>query len=136
MGRSLDKLVDNDSHYRSDAESGQVTGRLLTVSGLTLVLATCSTNSSGPDDGVVIVATTSVLGDIVENVAGDEAQVEVLIPIGVDTHDDVTDELDALLVKVKDDDEARQRFVDLLEVLGPDNPLTASYRKQLTSRLF
>lgn len=64
-----------------------MTGRLLTVSGLTLVLATCSTNSSGPDAGVVIVATTPVLGDIVEAVAGDEARVEVLIPIGVDTHD-------------------------------------------------
>jgi putative thioredoxin len=49
---------------------------------------------------------------------------------------EITTELDGLLDRVKGDDEARQRFVDLLEVLGPDNPLTASYRKQLTSRLF
>ena len=49
---------------------------------------------------------------------------------------EITTELDGLLDRVKGDDEARQRFVDLLEVLGPDNPLTAAYRKQLTSRLF
>ena len=50
--------------------------------------------------------------------------------------DDVTDELDGLLDRVKDDDDARQRFVDLLEVMGPDDPRTAGYRKQLTARLF
>lgn len=50
--------------------------------------------------------------------------------------DDVTAELDSLLDKVKDDEDARQRYVDLLEVLGADDPRTAGYRKQLTSRLF
>lgn len=49
---------------------------------------------------------------------------------------DVEGELQALLDKVKDDDGARQRYLDLLEVLGPDDPRTAGYRKQLTSRLF
>ena len=33
--------------------------------------------------------------------------------------------LDALLPKVKDDEEARQEFLDLLETLGPDDPRTA-----------
>ena len=50
--------------------------------------------------------------------------------------DGVTEKLDALLDSVKDDDEARQEFVDLLEVLGPEDPRTADYRKRLTSRLF
>lgn len=50
--------------------------------------------------------------------------------------DDVSAKLDALLDRVKGDDEARQEFVDLLEVLGPDDPRTAGYRKQLTARLF
>jgi putative thioredoxin len=63
-------------------------------------------------------------------------RVAALARIGVDTRDDVTDELDGLLARVKDDDAARQRFVDLLEVMGPDDPRTASYRKQLTARLF
>jgi putative thioredoxin len=44
--------------------------------------------------------------------------------------------LDALLDQVKDDDNARQDFVDLLELLGPDDPRTAHYRRALTSRLF
>jgi putative thioredoxin len=50
--------------------------------------------------------------------------------------DDVAAELDSLLDRVRADDEARQRFVDLLEVLGPDDPRTREYRKQLTARLF
>ncbi|MDQ2724002.1 MAG: tetratricopeptide repeat protein [Actinomycetota bacterium] len=50
--------------------------------------------------------------------------------------EDVTSKLDALLERVKVDDEARQEFVDLLEVLGPDDPRTAGYRKALTTRLF
>jgi putative thioredoxin len=44
--------------------------------------------------------------------------------------------LDGLLENVKDDDGARQEFIDLLEVLGPDDPRTARYRKALTARLF
>lgn len=49
---------------------------------------------------------------------------------------DIARELDSLLDRVKDDDGARQRYIDLLEVLGADDPRTADYRKQLTSRLF
>lgn len=49
---------------------------------------------------------------------------------------DITAKLDALLERVKGDDDARQEFVDLLELLGPDDPRTADYRKQLTARLF
>ena len=44
--------------------------------------------------------------------------------------------LDGLLDRVKDDDDARQEFVDLLELLGPDDPRTAAYRKSLSQRLF
>jgi putative thioredoxin len=44
--------------------------------------------------------------------------------------------LDSLLVRVKDDDAARQEFLDLLETLGPEDPRTARYRKALASRLF
>ena len=52
-------------------------------------------------------------------------RVAALARIGADTRDDVTDELDGLLDRVKDDEDARQRYVDLLEVLGPDDPRTA-----------
>jgi putative thioredoxin len=52
------------------------------------------------------------------------------------TDDGVDAKLDALLDKVRDDEGARQEFVDLLEVLGPDDARTAAYRKALTARLF
>jgi putative thioredoxin len=50
--------------------------------------------------------------------------------------DDITAKLDGLLDQVKTDDDARQQYVDLLEVLGPDDPRTADYRKRLTRQLF
>ncbi len=50
--------------------------------------------------------------------------------------DDFDQQLAGLLDRVKDDDDARQQFVDLLELMGPDDPRTAGYRRQLTARLF
>jgi putative thioredoxin len=44
--------------------------------------------------------------------------------------------LTALLPKVKADEEARQRFVDLLEVLGANHPNTGLWRKKLSTQLF
>ena len=55
---------------------------------------------------------------------------------GAAAPDDITTRLDGLLDRVKDDEDARQEFVDLLEVLGPDDPRTSHYRKALTARLF
>ena len=45
-------------------------------------------------------------------------------------------EMDELLDRVKADPDARRRFLDLLEVLGPDDPRTSDYRKALTARLY
>jgi len=53
-----------------------------------------------------------------------------------DEPDELDAKLTALLDRVKTDDEARQEFVDLLEVMGPEDPRTADYRKQLSMRLF
>ena len=44
--------------------------------------------------------------------------------------------LEALLERVKDDEAARREFVDLLEMLGSDDPRTPRYRRALASRLF
>jgi putative thioredoxin len=49
---------------------------------------------------------------------------------------DVEARLDALLERVRDDEEAKQEFLDVLELLGPTDPRTTTYRKALTSRLF
>lgn len=70
---------------------------ILTV--LALVVAACGTGdgegatTSAADagaedpDSLAVVATTTMLGDIVSNIAGDEATVEVLMPVGADPHD-------------------------------------------------
>lgn len=50
--------------------------------------------------------------------------------------EDLGSQLDALLPQVKEDEGARQRYLDLLEVLGPDDPRTAGYRKALSIALF
>jgi putative thioredoxin len=50
--------------------------------------------------------------------------------------DDHDTTLTDLLDRVKTDDDARQQFVDILELMGNDDPRTAGYRKQLTARLF
>ena len=68
----------------------------------------------------------------------DTRRVAALARVGDEalSDDGVEARLDALLERVKDDDEARQQFVDLLEVLGADDPRTATYRKRLTARLY
>jgi putative thioredoxin len=49
---------------------------------------------------------------------------------------DVDTRLQGLLERVKDDEAARREFVDLLEMLGADDPRTPGYRRALASRLF
>jgi zinc/manganese transport system substrate-binding protein len=39
------------------------------------------------DDGILVVASTSILGDVAQQILGDAGRVEVLIPIGADPHD-------------------------------------------------
>jgi putative thioredoxin len=56
--------------------------------------------------------------------------------LGTEPDDDHDATLTALLDQVKGDDEARQQFIDILEMMGPQDPRTAQYRKQLTARLF
>ena len=55
---------------------------------------------------------------------------------GVTTGEDVFRTLDGLLDRVRDDADARQEFLDLLETLGPADPRTSEYRRALASRLF
>ncbi|MDP9386621.1 MAG: tetratricopeptide repeat protein [Actinomycetota bacterium] len=56
--------------------------------------------------------------------------------VGGDGEADPVAELDTLLERVKSDEDARRRYLDLLEVLGPEDPRTAHYRRALTTRLF
>jgi len=55
---------------------------------------------------------------------------------GDGTDDGLEAKLDDLLDRVKEDEAARQEYVDVLELMGPEDPRTARYRRLLTSRLF
>jgi putative thioredoxin len=56
--------------------------------------------------------------------------------LGSEPDDDYDEQLAALLDQVKSDDDARQKFVDILELMGPHDPRTSDYRRQLTARLY
>ena len=62
----------------------------LALSAVALVVAACGSGSVGQGsegDRLSVVVTTTIWGDIVSNVTGDAADVEVLFPIGADAHD-------------------------------------------------
>ena len=59
-----------------------------------------------------------------------------LVERDVDVTENVTEVLDSLLDKVRDDEDARREYLDLLEALGADDPRTLHYRKALSTRLF
>ena len=50
--------------------------------------------------------------------------------------EDIDSRLNELLMQAKEDDEARQAFIDLLEVLGSDNPKATEWRRKLASTLY
>lgn len=54
---------------------------------LALVLAGCGDTVADDQHGLDVVATTSVWGDVIEEIVGDEGTVEVLIPAGADAHE-------------------------------------------------
>ena len=60
---------------------------LVVVAALAL-LALGGCDSSGDEDGSIrVVATTTILGDLAQNVIGGAGEVVVLMPIGVNPHD-------------------------------------------------
>jgi putative thioredoxin len=66
-------------------------------------------------------------------------RVAALARLGGDGADDPVDiaaRLQALLDRVKEDEAARREYVDLLEMLGADDPRTPQYRRALASRLY
>lgn len=63
-------------------------------------------------------------------------RVAAMARIGSTPSDDYDEQLTGLLGSVKHDDEARQRYIDILELMGPDDPRTAQFRKRLTAQLF
>jgi zinc/manganese transport system substrate-binding protein len=64
-----------------------VSRRILTATvGITLGLGALTGCSAGTEDRPLVVVTTNVLGDVVQNVVGDEAEVMVLMRPNADPH--------------------------------------------------
>jgi len=61
---------------------------LVLLPAVPLVLAGCGSDDAAADDGrPTVVVTTSILGDVVEELVGGAARVEVVMPNGADPHD-------------------------------------------------
>jgi len=63
-------------------------------------------------------------------------RLRALVRTGSGGDDDIDATLQTLLSTVKVNDDDRQKFVDLLDVLGPDDPRTAQWRRKLSTALF
>ena len=74
--------------------------------------------------------------DATRALAADARLLEAGVDISDSGRDEIAGKLDALLDRVRDDDAARQEFVDLLEALGAADPRTNEYRRALATRLF
>jgi putative thioredoxin len=48
----------------------------------------------------------------------------------------IEERLESLLGRVKDDETARQEYLDMLELLGIDDPRTAGFRRALAAKLY
>jgi len=83
----------------------------------------------------------ALLARLPETEAGRALAAEArLLEAGVDVsrsdREEIEAKLNELLDRVRDDDAARQEFVDLLEAMGAEDPRTNEYRRALATRLF
>ncbi|MEC8365052.1 MAG: tetratricopeptide repeat protein, partial [Actinomycetota bacterium] len=63
-------------------------------------------------------------------------RIEALARTGDITPDEIIEKLEYLLERVSGNDDARQEFVDLLDVLGSESEQANSFRRKLASKLF
>ena len=94
----------------------------------TVALAKVYATSGRPADAL------SLLEKVPETM--EARHVAALARSGDELPSDVGAEIEGLLSRVKDDEDARQRVLDLLELLGPEDERTAGFRRRLTSALF
>ena len=60
---------------------------LISIASISLVLTACGGEEASVADGpATIVVTTNILGDVVEVIVGDQANVETIMPLGADPH--------------------------------------------------
>lgn len=60
---------------------------LLIVAGIAIVGCGSSTDDARGGDRPHVVVTTNILGDVVSNIVGDDADIDVMMPVGTDPHE-------------------------------------------------
>ena len=103
--------------------------------GAIVALAELYVHQDRPDEAL------AVLHKIPES--AETRRVAALARTGVDDEEaetellaDVEPKLNALLERVKDDEAARQEYLDILELMGPMDPRTVEFRRALSRQLF
>ncbi|MFC3243499.1 zinc ABC transporter substrate-binding protein AztC [Gordonia humi] len=112
---------------------------LVALTAVAAALAGCSSNIEGDRDKPLVVVTTNILGDVVSNIVGTEADVKVLMPRNADPHSFEISAADAAEISQADlfisnglgleegitrtADSARSEGIDLLEVGEHVDPL-------------
>lgn len=99
--------------------------------GAVTALARLMLDRGQPDEALELLARVPEAGEA-KALAAEARLARQDIPVGADP----TTLLDSLLDRVREDEGARQEFLDVLETLGPDDPRAATYRKALAARLF
>jgi len=103
--------------------------------GAVVALAEIVTGAGNPSEALALLARipesaeTRRVAALARLAAGDDAAI-------AKEPAEVVTRLESLLDEVKGDEAARQRFLDLLETLPPEDPERARFRRALASRLF
>jgi putative thioredoxin len=131
-----DKLADIGTEDSLRAALDIEPGHERSVVALAELLVGSGRGPEAVDEALALLARIPETGEVRRVAALARMAAAGTLPTGPSAGDEVTGKLDALLERVKGDEAARQEFLDLLEVLGPDDPRTMKYRRAMTSRLF
>jgi len=93
-------------------------------------------------DGFVGVKPDHVIKELIEAlVPGGEAAMPPAVEVVAEPqpfviNDDYDTELAGLLPQVKSDEQAKSRYLEILDIMGVDDPRTVGHRRKLTAQLF
>lgn len=144
LGAQPEHLIEEFVASLLPSEEGQLVAQLIAVGDEASLLQALELEP-GNEDAVVGLAellvgrgandeALALLARIPENERTRRIAAAARVHIAPDDDHEVT--LTDLLDRVKTDDEARQQYVDILELMGADDPRTVTFRRKLAARLY